>query len=179
MVGSPGVVVMGRDSCSKGYGFESWHHILNWHFFTFICWKNWNDVCLKRPKVNDKRGQFWPIKNLFLEKIKISSKNCFNNDNRTPVLQRSLFLRHARVKGRRRSFLEVHGSFPVYSKWNIDLAIMNCQRRGSFNALYKSFSQSFSQQKFILIIFFFGHFESAKLRFLLELIRRRRCGGSN
>ena len=29
---SPGLVVMGRDSCSKGLGFESWHHILDGHF---------------------------------------------------------------------------------------------------------------------------------------------------
>ena len=24
-------------------------------FFTYICCKNWNDVCLERPKINDKR----------------------------------------------------------------------------------------------------------------------------
>ena len=42
--GSPGLVVMGRDSCFKGRGFESWHHILDGHFFTFICCKNFN-VC--------------------------------------------------------------------------------------------------------------------------------------
>ena len=29
---NPGLVVMGRDSCSKGLGFESWHHILDGHF---------------------------------------------------------------------------------------------------------------------------------------------------
>ena len=27
--GSPGVVVMGGDSCSKGHGFASQHHILD------------------------------------------------------------------------------------------------------------------------------------------------------
>ena len=30
--GSPGLVVMGRDSCSEGRGFESQHHILDRHF---------------------------------------------------------------------------------------------------------------------------------------------------
>ena len=29
---SPGLVVMGGDSCSKGREFESWHHILDGHF---------------------------------------------------------------------------------------------------------------------------------------------------
>ena len=30
--GSPGLVVMGGDSCSEGCGFESQHRILNGHF---------------------------------------------------------------------------------------------------------------------------------------------------
>ena len=30
--GSPGLMVMGGDSCSKGRGFESRHHILDGHF---------------------------------------------------------------------------------------------------------------------------------------------------
>ena len=34
--GSPGLVVMGRDSLSEGCGFESRHHILDGHFFTYI-----------------------------------------------------------------------------------------------------------------------------------------------
>ena len=45
--GSPGLVVMGGDSCSKGREFESLRHILDGHFFAFICCKNCN-VCLKR-----------------------------------------------------------------------------------------------------------------------------------
>ena len=44
-----GLVVMGRDSCSKGRGFESQHCILDGHFFTVISCKNCN-VCLKRRK---------------------------------------------------------------------------------------------------------------------------------
>ena len=38
--GSPGLVVMGGDSLSKGCGFESRHRILDGHFFTYICCKN-------------------------------------------------------------------------------------------------------------------------------------------
>ena len=34
--GSPGLVVMGGDSRSKGRGFESRHRILDGHFFTYI-----------------------------------------------------------------------------------------------------------------------------------------------
>ena len=29
MGASPGLVVMGDDSCLKGHGFEFWHHILD------------------------------------------------------------------------------------------------------------------------------------------------------
>ena len=35
MGGSPGLVVMGGDSFSKGPGFESQHLILDGHFFTY------------------------------------------------------------------------------------------------------------------------------------------------
>ena len=53
--GSPGLVVMGRDSRSKDRGFESRHRILDGHFFTYICCKKCN-VCLKRPKINEKEA---------------------------------------------------------------------------------------------------------------------------
>ena len=33
---SPGLVVMGGDSCSKGLGFESQNHILDGRFFTHL-----------------------------------------------------------------------------------------------------------------------------------------------
>ena len=29
---SPGLVVIGDDSCLRGRGFESWHHILDGYF---------------------------------------------------------------------------------------------------------------------------------------------------
>ena len=56
--GSPGLVVMGRDSHSEGCGFESRHRILDGHFFTYC--KNCN-VCLKKTENKQKRGRGWPI----------------------------------------------------------------------------------------------------------------------
>ena len=35
----PGQVVIGGDSCSEGREFESWHWILDGHFFTLACRK--------------------------------------------------------------------------------------------------------------------------------------------
>ena len=58
----PGLVVKGRDSGSEGCGFKSWHHILDGHFFTYICCKNCN-VCLKRPKINKKEAGIGPFFN--------------------------------------------------------------------------------------------------------------------
>ena len=54
-------MVMGDDSCSKGRGFQSQHHILDGHFFTLICCKNCNDFCLKRPKINKKDAGVGPF----------------------------------------------------------------------------------------------------------------------
>ena len=66
---NPGLEVMGGDSCSKGRDFESRRHILDGHFFTFICSKNCN-VCLKL-----KRGRGWPN---FIEKNTVN-KSISNN----------------------------------------------------------------------------------------------------
>ena len=57
------LVVMGDGSCSRGRGFESWCCVLDGHFSTLICYKNYI-VCLKRPNANKKRPG-WPI---FLKK---------------------------------------------------------------------------------------------------------------
>ena len=54
-------MVMGDDSCSKGRGFESRRRILDGHFFTLICCKNCNNVCLKKTENKQKRGRGWPI----------------------------------------------------------------------------------------------------------------------
>jgi len=48
--GSPGLVVMGGESCSKGCEFKSRHRILDGHFsHVHICCENCN-ICLKRQK---------------------------------------------------------------------------------------------------------------------------------
>ena len=67
-------MVMGGDSCSEGCGFESRHHIFDGHFFTCSC-KNCIDVCLKRPKINDKRGRVGPFleTNPYLHCVMMSS----------------------------------------------------------------------------------------------------------
>ena len=54
-------MVMGRDSRSESCEFESKHRILDGHIFTFIC-----NVCLKRPKINDKEAIDGPfLKNYY------------------------------------------------------------------------------------------------------------------
>ena len=57
--GSPGLVVMGRDLHSKGCGSNPstvyWMDIFSHLFVLKIC-----NVCLKRPKINEK-GRDWPI----------------------------------------------------------------------------------------------------------------------
>ena len=53
--GSPGLVAMGDDSCSKGCGFKSWRRILDGHFFILISCKKCI-VFLKIPKINKKRS---------------------------------------------------------------------------------------------------------------------------
>ena len=64
-------MVMGRDSRSKGHGFKSRHCILNGHFFTYICSKNCN-VCLKRPKNNEKEAVVGPFKKPFEQQQVVS-----------------------------------------------------------------------------------------------------------
>ena len=59
MGGSPGLVVMGGDSCSKGRGFESRRRILDGHD-TLICCETCV-VCLKRPKINEGGAEVGPI----------------------------------------------------------------------------------------------------------------------
>ena len=55
-------MVIGRDSRSKGHGFESGQDT-GWTFFTYICYKNCN-VCLKRPKINKKEAGVCPFKKM-------------------------------------------------------------------------------------------------------------------
>ena len=58
---SPGLVVMGGDSCSKGHGFKSLNHILYWHFHISLLQKLCI-VCLK-DKNKWKRDGGWPVLN--------------------------------------------------------------------------------------------------------------------
>ena len=58
MGGSPGLVVMGRDSCSKDSGFKSQHCMLDGHFFTYICCKNRN-VFVWKDENKRRRGRGW------------------------------------------------------------------------------------------------------------------------
>ena len=71
---SPGLVVMGGDSRSKSHGFESQHCILDGHFFTYIFVVKICNVCLKRPKINEKEAGVGPFffKKKDLKKIIIS-----------------------------------------------------------------------------------------------------------
>ena len=61
-------MVMGGDSHSKGRGFESRHRILDGHFSHIFVVKICN-VCLKRPKINEKEarvGPFFKNKRMFV-----------------------------------------------------------------------------------------------------------------
>ena len=69
--GSPGLEVMGRDSCSEGYGFESQQHIVDGQFFTSICCKNWNEACLKRPKYTINEAKVGPFLKRMAEKLNV------------------------------------------------------------------------------------------------------------
>ena len=77
-------MVMGRDSRSKGCGFESQHHIQDGHDFTYICCKNCN-VCLKRPIINKKEarvGQFLKKIEVFYFRLlwRLAKINIINNN---------------------------------------------------------------------------------------------------
>ena len=58
--GSPGIVVIGDNSCSRGRGFESQRRTLDGHLLTLICCKNCI-VCLKRLKINEKKSGVGPF----------------------------------------------------------------------------------------------------------------------
>ena len=64
--GSPGLVVMGGDSCSKGCGFKSQRRILDGHFSHLFVEKM---LCLFE-KNKRKRGRGWAI--FFLKKPELT-----------------------------------------------------------------------------------------------------------
>ena len=55
------------DSRSKGRGFKSWHCILDGHFSHIFVAKICN-VCLKRPKINEKGAG---LAHFYLKKVAI------------------------------------------------------------------------------------------------------------
>ena len=56
-----GLVVIGGGSCSKVREFESQRHILDGHFFTFICCKIFN--VFEKTKVKEKEAGVGPFFN--------------------------------------------------------------------------------------------------------------------
>ena len=72
------VAIMG--SRSEGRGFKSQRRILDRHdIFTLICFKNYNDACLKRPKINKKEAGVGPI---FIKKdiaVPLTLESLFKN----------------------------------------------------------------------------------------------------
>ena len=54
-------MVMGGDSCPEGCGFESQHCILDGHFSHIFVVKNFDAVCLKKTKINEKEAGDGPI----------------------------------------------------------------------------------------------------------------------
>ena len=73
-------MVMGRDTCSKGCEFESQQHILDGHFFTFICCKNRG--VFEKTNINKKESGVGPF---FLKK-KTVQQPCLENYNHVQVL---------------------------------------------------------------------------------------------
>ena len=59
MGGSPGLVVMGGDSCAKSREFESWHHIMDGHFSHLFDIKI--VICVWKDENKWKRGLGWAI----------------------------------------------------------------------------------------------------------------------
>ena len=80
------LVLLGREPWSIGHGRRltfrrSWVRISvpytgwTWHFFKLICCKNCNDVCLKRPKINEKEDGVGPFLKLVL--LPFETEKCF------------------------------------------------------------------------------------------------------
>ena len=61
MCGSPGIVVMGGDLCSKGCEFESKYRILDGHFSRTNLLLNLSCV-FGKTKINDKEAGVGPFK---------------------------------------------------------------------------------------------------------------------
>ena len=84
----------GKRLTSKGRGFEYRHRILDGHFFTYNCCKNCN-VCLKRPKINEKEAGVGPFiyKKTFVLPQHVSLHHCI-----IVAVQRKLHIDLKRVR---------------------------------------------------------------------------------
>ena len=71
--GSPGLVVVGGDSCFKCHGFESQHRKLKGHFSHLFVVRI---VLYCKDENKCKRGQGWPIKKLFSSPVDCSDPTC-------------------------------------------------------------------------------------------------------
>ena len=69
--GTTGLVVMGGDSYSKGHEFESWHHILDGHFFTYLIVVKFV-MCIWKDENKWKRGRVGPF-NITKAKLVLSA----------------------------------------------------------------------------------------------------------
>ena len=67
--GSPGLVVMGGDSCSKSREFKSWHRILDGRFFHLYVVKI--VMCVWKDENKWKRGRVGPLKNILPQVIRV------------------------------------------------------------------------------------------------------------
>ena len=59
-------------------------------FFTLICCKNCNDVCFKRPKINEKEARVGPFKKTYSLKVMVLFASIYHLFNH--LLRLSLFL---------------------------------------------------------------------------------------
>ena len=75
--------LFGRETWSSGYGrrlmfWRSWVQNLalyiGWTFFTYIWCKYCNDVCLKRPKINDGLAHFYLFDSTFKLRLNFDFK---------------------------------------------------------------------------------------------------------
>ena len=80
---------MGGDSRSKGCGFESQHRVLDGHFSHIFVLKICN-VCLKRPKMNEKEAG---VGRFFFKKRK-GKKRCIASTGKQRY-KRSVSTHHA------------------------------------------------------------------------------------
>ena len=65
--GSPGLVVMGGESCSEGRGFKSQNCLLDGHFFTYIVVKIVMFVWKDKKTIKEARDGKFKKKNFFLQ----------------------------------------------------------------------------------------------------------------